>query len=65
MYFILSNQGKDLPHMSMVYRKLHLLALLLLVLFVALIALFVVLSFITHNNIVHVAVGPDVMYPFP
>jgi hypothetical protein len=51
--------------MSMVYRKSLLLALLLLVVFVALITLFVVLSFITHNNVVHIASGPDIMYPFP
>jgi hypothetical protein len=65
MYFILSNQGKDLPHMSIVYRKPLILALLLLVVFVALITLFVVLSFVTHNNVVHLAAEPDVIFPFP
>jgi uncharacterized membrane protein len=51
--------------MSIVYRKPLILALLLLVVFVALITLFVVLSFITHNNVVHLAFGPDIIFPYP
>ena len=65
MYFILAHEGKDLPHMSIVYRKPLILALLLLVVFVALITLFVVLSFATHNNVGHLAFEPDIIFPFP
>jgi hypothetical protein len=53
--------------MSMLYRKPHILALLLLVLFVVAITIFVILSFVTHTNSWHagLSLGPNVWYPYP
>lgn len=52
--------------MSMLYRKPHILALLLLVLFVVAITIFVILSFATHTNSWHVglSLGPDEWFPY-
>lgn len=53
--------------MSMLYRKLHILTLLLLVLFVVAITVVVLLSFASHIHAWHGALtlGPDVWFPYP
>ena len=54
MYSSLIHKRKDPLRMSMLYRKPHILALLLLVLFVVAITIFVILCFVTRTNSWHV-----------